>query len=209
MSIEGKLDYWLSGLWIQWKGMVRLKYLPFIVNYIIIPVSLYIYWRMHVEYFTDHIKEQVFFFVPIMSVWWEILLLQQYVEGDGRELLWINNQNKLFDIIVYFILYIISLFPILKFVMEIMEDGYEVIPLLLAQCFMYTGVVYMFCLIFSSVAMAFIPIFVYTLFADNRISLMLSYNAVGSFQTPMYYMEAGIIFIILGLIYKRYHKKMI
>ena len=207
MSIEGKLDYWLSGLWIQWKGMGRLKYLPFIVNYIIIPVSLYIYWKMDAKYFTDHINEQIFFFIPIMSIWWEILLLQQYVEGEGRELLWIHKQNKLLDIMVYFILYIVSLFPILKFVMDKMDDSYEVIPLLLAQCFMYTGVVYMFCLIFSSVAIAFIPIFVYTLFADNRISLMLSYDAVGSIQTPMYYMFAGVIFIMFGGTYNKFRNK--
>lgn len=207
MSIENKLDYWIDRLKIQWKGMGKLKYLPLFVIYIIIPFSVWLYSRIDHEYYFDYLEEQLVFFVPLLSVWWALLLLQQYVEGEGRELLWIEKGNRLVDIIIYLFLYMLTLIPMILYIMNNMTRGLIVIPVLLLQSFMFSGCFYMLSMVCASISVGFVVVFIYALFSGNRIMSLATKIGFDGLQSTLFYLIAGIFCFIIGEMYHAFREK--
>lgn len=207
MSIENKLDYWVDRIRIQWQGMGWWKYLPFLVIYIFLPINVWIYSRIDAVYYIDYLEEQAVFFVPLMAIWWELLLLQQYIEGEGRELLWIERSSKLADCVFYLCMYFLCLGPLLIYLMNYIEEGDHILPALLSQSFLYSGCFYMVSLLTSSISMGFIIVFIYSLFSENRIAFLLDGVGFGGIQSPLVYTIAGVFLFIIGERYYRTHEK--
>lgn len=204
MSIERKLKNRINRLFLQWKGIGKLMYLPFFVTYILLPLSVYAFGRISEEYDPEsYFQELSLLFIPIMSVWWSVMILQEYVEGNGHELLWLHERGKVLDVLIYFILYFVTAYPIIAYSMNIWGIELDFYLFLFSQSFFYLGVVYVLSFLAKSVVVAFIPIFAYNLYANDRISVILeSLNATGIQSTGSYFM-AGIICFILGITYHR------
>ena len=116
MFAKRGLEIWFEKIRFEWKGFGRIKYLPFIVDYILLPLFVIVCTKTSVMY-----REEFYFslhgeyFIPFMSIWWIILILQEYVEGVGSEVIRIYDKNKLPELFFYFCIYLISLIPIFVF----------------------------------------------------------------------------------------------
>lgn len=207
MSIENKLDYWVDRIKIQWLGMGLWKYLSFLVVYALIPFNVWIYSRIDSEYYIQYLEEQAIFFVPLIAIWWELLLLQQYIEGEGRELLWVERSSKLADCIIYLGMYFVCLLPLLVFLVNHIEKDDYIIPVLLSQSFLYVGCFYMVSLFTLSISSGFIIVFIYSLFSENRIASLLTAVGFDGFRSPLIYCIVGFLFFLVGESYYKYYEK--
>lgn len=202
MSFERTITNRLIRIKMQWKAMKRVKYLPFCTNYILLPVTLYLLSKQvgndRVELYFGQLS---CLFVPIMGVWWIVLLLHEYIEGNGAEILWVYERGKILDTLVFWGLYIISLLPgiLYTFTLWLIEPSFYI--QIIAQSFFYAGALYMLSFLFKSVSAAFVPIFAYNLYADNRIYGLLEKANMKFIQTSSYYFLIGGIFLCIGITY--------
>ncbi len=204
MSVEGKNQMTFLNLWLQWRGMNKVKYIPFLANYIILPLSIFIYKRVIPESYEEFVESQMFMFIPLFSVWWEMILMRSYVEGGEKELLWMYKKNIVLDIMVYFVVYLVFQFPIFWYVLNYTERGIVYLPLLLSQCFLYAGAFYGGSMAFCSITPSFVAVLAYTLYAQGRVAELLSVVKGEGVQTLVYYLIAGIVFFIFGATFRNY-----
>ena len=120
MFTERRLGAWFEKIRLEWRGLGKTKYLPFIVNYIVLPLFVVVcanasYMNKEDYYFAENGS----YFIPFMSVWWMILILQEYVEGIGSEVIRIYDKNKMPEMFFYFAIYILSIIPISVFAVKV------------------------------------------------------------------------------------------
>ena len=199
MSVEGKIDLWKERLIIEWRAMGRTKYLPFIVNYLLTPLGALVYKRLKSEFYLSYLEDQIVFFAPLVAVWWILLIMQQYVEGDGREILHISGKSRASGVIAFYMIYIISLIPIFLYILANMPRALIVIPLLFFKCFMFVGIFYMISVLMGSVSYGFIIVFVLSLFMENRLGMLLRLLGLGLADSSAGYGLTGLICMTAGI----------
>lgn len=206
MCAEGRLLNRLRMIWIQWRGMKKIKYIPFLVNYILFPISILALKRLPDNSYPEiYVEQLAFLFIPALSIWWPACILQEYIEGDGAETLRLYEQSKLADVCAYLVLYYICIMPlILCFMNRYPRIMPEIYLRLFAQCIFSVGAVYMFSFMFQSITAAFIPVLAYDLFAENRIFTLLSRLQIENVVTTGSYVFCGIVFFLIGVTYHRY-----
>ncbi len=204
MSFEGALKNKMTRILIQWRGMKWLRYIPFLVNYFILPGTLYAFSKFVDNYELENYFVQLsFLFIPIMSIWWIVLILHEYTEGKGSEVLWIYEKGKLTDVLIFLAMYILSLIPFMLCAMNVLMVDIALFGQMFAQSFFYAGTIYMLAFMFHSVTAAFIPVFAYNLYAYDRIYQLLEKANINSIQSSGYYLFIGIIFFGIGITYHK------
>ena len=128
MFTERRLGAWFEKIRLEWRGLGKTKYLPFIVNYIVLPLFVVVcanasYMNKEDYYFAENGS----YFIPFMSVWWMILILQEYVEGIGSEVIRIYDKNKMPEMFFYFAIYILSIIPISVFAVKVWKVDVDTI----------------------------------------------------------------------------------
>lgn len=206
MCAEGRLLNRLRIVWIQWKGMKKIKYIPFLVNYILLPATILVLKRLPDSSYPEiYIEELVFLFIPALSTWWPVCILQEYIEGDGAETLRLYERSKLADVCAYLLLYYLCIIPLIVCLMNLFPDiEPEIYLRLLTQCIFSVGAVYMFSFMFHSITAAFIPVLAYDLFAGNRIYRLLESINMANIETSGFYVFGGLVFFLIGATYHRY-----
>lgn len=207
MSFERKIELWAEKLVIEWRAMGRTKYLPFIVNYLLTPVGALVYKRLKEEFYLSYLEDQLVFFVPLAAVWWILLIMQQYVEGDGRETLHIRGKSKASGIIAFYGIYIISLIPIFSYILSAMPRALIVIPVLILKSFMFVGIFYMISILMGSVSYGFIIVFVLSLFMENRLGKVLKLFGLGLADSAAGYGLTGLICMAAGIFSEKFFEK--
>jgi len=97
----------------EWKGMGKGKYIVFAVLYVLLPLmhmALYLKYGAG-EQLTAQIYRSTNFFVPVCSIVWLLLILQEYVGNGGSELYFLYERGKWRTVIRYSLLYIAALLP--------------------------------------------------------------------------------------------------
>ena len=203
MFAEGKLKFmlWFERLYLQWRGIGKLKYVPFLVNYLILPVSIKILGSAPGQYDEPYyFFELAFYFIPFMSVWWILMIMQEYVEGMGNEVIKIYDRQKVFDIVVYFVLYVISIQPLYKYAKLYWEADDLTMQLIISQGFFYLGISYLIIILFKSIVAAVVPIFMFTLLSGLHFSNIAERMHINDFRTVGGYVVIGGICLMLGVI---------
>ena len=99
---------------LQWRGMGPLKYLPFLVCYVLVPVTIYILQSAGTTYhLLDTMWNQIALIYPIMAAWWTALCVEP-VMGQEGELFGLYERNKWVDVLIYFVLYDIMIVPVCR-----------------------------------------------------------------------------------------------
>lgn len=199
MSVKEKLKIWSERLKLQWRGCGKLMYVPLAVNYILLPVTAYIMARnsMYHDYGNAFV-EQMFYFVPVMSVWWIMLIMQEYVEGDGHEVLWVYNKNKVFDVLAYTVLYLISLLPHLDIGVFYLDAYIGNFTIIFAQCIFYSGVMFVLSMATRSIVPGFVFALAYTLYSGARMNEILEAVHLYSLKSEGGYVFAAVVCFVLG-----------
>lgn len=85
---------------LQWRGMGPLKYLPFLVCYVLVPVTIYILQSAGTTYhLLDTMWNQIALIYPIMAAWWTALCVEP-VMGQEGELFGLYERNKWVDVLI-------------------------------------------------------------------------------------------------------------
>lgn len=111
--------------------------------------------------------------IPVTSVWWVFLLMQKYMEGQGRELLWChNNPSKMCDIFVFTFIYCLLIFLMyLFFFMYVPNLLPTILSLIIQSIFMQLSLIF-FILSFDSAIIGlsaiFILHFLFIVFSTNN-----------------------------------------
>lgn len=200
MSLERKIDYWMDRIVLQWKSMGKYKYVSFLYFYCILPITICFLKRIDPGGYLDYFEQLIMFFIPLFATWWISLVMQEYVEGDGRELLHIGNDGRLWDVIIFSLIYLISLFPLFIYVENIMPRAIIVIPIILAKSLLFVGISYFFCVLSSNVAVGIIINVTLGLFLEGRLGTVLGYMGLENYISVLGYMSLGLCLLLCGKI---------
>jgi hypothetical protein len=171
---------------LQWRGMGPLKYLPFLVCYVLVPVTIYILQSAGTTYhLLDTMWNQIALIYPIMAAWWTALCVEP-VMGQEGELFGLYERNKWVDVLIYFVLYDIMIVPVCLWIMNRWPDYIypEDFIGLFIQCFFSACLVYGIACLVRSVAVSFLAMLIFNLFLNGRISYILVDNL--DLQTGIY-----------------------
>lgn len=188
---------------LQWRGMGPLKYLPFLVCYVLVPVTIYILQSAGTTYhLLDTMWNQIALIYPIMAAWWTALCVEP-VMGQEGELFGLYERNKWVDVLIYFVLYDIMIVPVCLWIMNRWPDYIypEDFIGLFIQCFFSACLVYGIACLVRSVAVSFLAMLIFNLFQNGRISYILVDNLdlqTGNIFGPAALILTGVIFLILG-----------
>ena len=111
----------------SWKNIGILRFVPFVILDILIPLVNIGSYRQNglTDVFQREIISTAFMFLPFFAAWWPTFILREYIESDGNELLaFFHNKRQeslcVFTLLIYlanvsvlFLVYI-KLFPTLK-----------------------------------------------------------------------------------------------
>ena len=204
MYVKRKLTLWSEKIYLQWKGLGRIKFLPFIANYIILPIFVLVCAGTSIIYDEGfYFSQYGVFFIPFMSVWWIIMVLQEYVEGTGSEVIRMYDRIKLPEIMIYFLFYLVLMLPLFTIANKCWDTNMDEIILMVTQCVFYLGIAYFMIFTFNSILGAIIPILTYTLFSMSIIGDVIEKFQINDFRNSIGYVVVGSILIILGIIEKK------
>lgn len=204
MFTERRLSRWFEKVKLEWRGLGKTKYLPFIVDYIILPIFVIVCAKASFinkeEYY---FAENGAYFIPFMSVWWIILILQEYVEGVGSEVVRMYDKNKMPELFFYFVAYLISIIPLFVFSVKVWEADIETIEMFLAQGVFYFGMTVFMTFTFRTILAAVVPVLGYTLLSQSIFDEIWEKFMLNDFRNVKGYIFVGICLMILGIVEKR------
>ena len=204
MFTERRLGAWFEKIRLEWRGLGKTKYLPFIVNYIVLPLFVVVcanasYMNKEDYYFVENGS----YFIPFMSVWWMILILQEYVEGIGSEVIRIYDKNKMPEMFFYFAIYILSIIPISVFAVKVWKVDVDTIEMFMAQSVFYFGLIIFMTFTFRSILAAVVSVLGYTLLSQSILDEIWEKFRLNDFRDVKGYIFVGVCLLILGIVEKR------
>lgn len=204
MFTERRLGAWFEKIRLEWRGLGKTKYLPFIVNYIVLPLFVVVcanasYMNKEDYYFAENGS----YFIPFMSVWWMVLILQEYVEGIGSEVIRIYDKNKMLEMFFYFAIYILSIIPISVFAVKIWKVDVDTIEMFMAQSVFYFGLIIFMTFTFRSILAAVVSVLGYTLLSQSILDEIWEKFRLNDFRDVKGYIFVGVCLLILGIVEKR------
>lgn len=204
MFTERRLGAWFEKIRLEWRGFGKTKYLPFIVNYIVLPLFVVVcanasYMNKEDYYFAENGS----YFIPFMSVWWMILILQEYVEGIGSEVIRIYDKNKMPEMFFYFAIYILSIIPISVFAVKVWKVDVDTIEMFMAQSVFYFGLIIFMTFTFRSILAAVVSVLGYTLLSQSILDEIWEKFRLNDFRDVKGYIFVGVCLLILGIVEKR------
>lgn len=204
MFTERRLGAWFEKIRLEWRGLGKTKYLPFIVNYIVL--TLFVVVCANASYMNKedyYFAENGSYFIPFMSVWWMILILQEYVEGIGSEVIRIYDKNKMPEMFFYFAIYILSIIPISVFAVKVWKVDVDTIEMFMAQSVFYFGLIIFMTFTFRSILAAVVSVLGYTLLSQSILDEIWEKFRLNDFRDVKGYIFVGVCLLILGIVEKR------
>lgn len=191
----------LDTLLIRFKTMGKMAFVPLIVLFIILPV-IFIN-----SYMIDMMQDAVIMmltsiFVPILSVWWVLMFLKEFIESDGNEVLFVyGKKSQLSSVIILSVLYMVCVCVLLCVCGIFFPTLFLWLLCLLMTCVLNVGLAYFLAFLTRSIAITFVPIlFIAALPFINRSLLLfdggLSWEKVLIFYLPQ--ALVGVLFMFLG-----------
>lgn len=203
-----KKELWTLNL--QRKAMGKSFCLPFIINYLFIPFIVVISFQKYgtegqILYSTILLYSQ--YFTPVFSAWWIIFVFMEPIEGDGNELLFMDNKVKLDDFFRLLFLYILSIVPpFIVYTSFYSSMVFEYIRIII-ECVLFASLAYFLIFLFRSITAAMISIILYcffSIFGVKGVQLRLLFFDERSIDWQIFSAKyfpifvASIVFIILG-----------
>lgn len=190
---------------LQCRGIGMPMLIPLFFNYVILPLSVFILASSgDYQGAEEYAWRLSFLFIPIMSVWWVILVMERSLEEQG-ELFYLYEQRKWVDVLLYCLAYFLLITPLCLFFMNQWPDEFypEDFITLFTQCFFSVCLVYLLCMMTKSVVISFVTILAFTLYIDGRIYYILERYGVENWTSGGGYCIAGILCLLLGMTFQR------
>lgn len=199
----------MERFWLQVKAMKVLFFVPFIAYYCVIPLGVWAMSKGDDFYYDDALSEMCYLVVPFMCTWWLYLVLREYVEGDGREVL-LLGKDALFSALMFLGLNVICIVPLFL----IQQDAGMLVPELLIISIFMNGMTYFVAFYSKSITAAVFVVMLYSAFSNysfineqfekilNPIQLQILRGGYfeENWSTYIGFLAAGVLFWFLGAV---------
>lgn len=142
------------------KGIGIFAYIPFIVVFLLVPLTNYAVYTHFKDY--DMLYQNIITvsqnIIAFFSAWNSIFILYHFVEQPGNEVLYLEGRNRFFDIVIPFLIYIVSLLPLFVVYNFIFCSMWLYFVKICLLSFVVLMIVYVFTYLFHSISPAFICI---------------------------------------------------
>ena len=126
------------------KSLGLIALVPLIITNLISPLLAYlVYGRYGISINLQiSIREFSQLLFPLASVWWPMFVMREYIEGDGKELFYINKTNSiLFDLFFLFIVELLNIILVFSiYVWLVPQLNYDYIRIVII-CLLYFSVI--------------------------------------------------------------------
>lgn len=199
---------YLSITFIQLKTMGKLFYIPLICLFVVLPV-IYIL-SYHAEG-VDGIATSTIIIgqilVPLFSAWWVLMVLREYVESDGNEILFVYGQkSQAVSVVLLWLFYVICTGIQYAFLsVKLPSAGLDFIHASLVSG-LYVGFTYFFVYLTKSIAISFIPLLLYSVFCFMNPEIIGFTSSISWFEIASKYLPQfllGIFFFFLGHMFNK------
>lgn len=118
MCVAGYLRKCIRGLWFQLKGISVFALVPILGLYGLLPFMNYLAYRFQSvpsvgeNMLYDNILRMSQYFVPLLSVWWILFVLEHYVEEPSHELLYLDYRLKLGELLLLYAGFLMLMVPL-------------------------------------------------------------------------------------------------
>lgn len=203
------LEILFERTWLQIKGMRTMFLIPLIGYYVVIPLGV---WAMAGNpdfVLSDAIASMCYLVVPFLSTWWIYLIVKEYVEGNGREVL-LLGKGTFWNAIIFFIANTLCFIPLLYVHVEdrFYPDIIDLAGQLVIISFFMGGLAYFLNYLTKSISASMFIIIIYTAVSNYRFNNEQFSKTLGKIQLTnlrdVPYDGNGILycqFIVLGIIF--------
>lgn len=201
----------LALTFIRLKTTGKARFVPLIGLFIVLPAILVMnYLSLHeVDTLASVMEVTQDILVPLLSIWWVLMVLREYIESDGNELLYVYaGKTQAGTVVTLLVLYLVCA-AFLMFGCALVHpfmllEFFEVA----LNCILYVGVSYFLVFLTRSVALTFIPPLLYTglIFVDiNLIGFgpEITWTSILTNCVPRGLL--GVVFFLLGWVLNRKH----
>lgn len=200
------VKFCMEHFFLQLRGVGKWYFVPVVVLYILLPILIFADYctsRDAIKNIESTFATQCLFFMPVLSVWWVFLVMKEYIEGEGREVLYLNGHSKLMEVVMLYIYYVIHLIPFFWiasfFIPEIAIGLFFQMTL---ASFFYCGLGYLLLYLIKNIAIAFLPLMCYSMYGSSTGIKVAFLNHASYWVDPAKYaMEiviAGCICFLAG-----------
>lgn len=205
MHVKNILSAYIEKIGFQYRGMGSVMLVPLAINYLMLPFTAFVLERSSDIYDSvTLVWNQLSLFVPLMATWWVILILEKSLNEAG-ELFHLYEKTKWLDVIVYYILYLLSVLPLcLHFMNKWPDDIYlSDYGEIFAQAFFSVCLVYLLCFLSRSIMISFVTVLIFSLFIHGRLYLILERFGATAWISGFGYVIVGILCLLLGVTYQK------
>lgn len=197
---------------IQLKTTGKMFFVPIVCLFVVLPFIYFLSYRttgvdgLHTS--TTVIGNII---VPLFSSWWILMVLREYIESGGNEVLFVyDNKSQAFSVVLIWIFYVLCTgIHYLLLSVKLPTAGLDFIHVSLISG-LYVGFTYFFVYLTKSISISFIPLLVYSVicFSNPEIigfTSVISFAEIASKYLPQFLL--GIVFFFLGhLLNKKFLK---
>lgn len=142
----------------QLKGIGVLALIPYVYVLFCVPAMQYYIWDSNKSYdvLYDSIIQTSQNIIPFFSVWNSIFLLYHFVEQSGNEVLYIGKRNKLADVVVAFLPYIVCMIPLFAVYSRFFRWIWMFYVKVVVLCFVLLMLVYALSFLFKNISIGFL-----------------------------------------------------
>lgn len=203
------LEIFFERIWLQVKGMRTMFLVPLIGYFVFIPLGV---WAMSANsnfVLSDAIMQMCYLLVPFLSTWWIYMIVKEYVEGNGREVL-LLGKGTFFNALLFWLANVLCFIPL--FYVDVDYRFYPNIIYLIEQLiiisFFMGGLAYFLNYFFKSITASMFVIILYTAvsnyrFSNEQFAKVLGRIQLTNLQDVPYNENYSLYeqFIIIGLIF--------
>lgn len=197
-------------IYYQLKGISLFVWLPFIVLYVVLPIShvrlYHICGNPIIVYYS--IIEDMEFIVPLLSVWYVIFVLHHLVEQKGYELLYLEDKIKWKEMLLVYALFAVMLFVVFWGYTYFFPQLWLLYLKLLVVDLVYTCFTYASTYVTRKIILAIVCVLLYTslsMFGNSDIFGLILYTNTEVCWDKIYcgqllvYLFVSIIFAVIGV----------
>ena len=195
--------------WLQIKSMKYMFFIPLLGYYGIVPLWVWAQSHRSDFYLFGSISEICFLIVPLLSSWWLLTYLKEYIEGAGREVLLLGKETFRSALILWAI-NVICFLPVLLVPNNTIfqDDATKLFLQLLILSFLANGLAYFLAYYSGSMTVTMLFILMYTAlsnytFAHEVLSKVFSPFMYSELENADFPDEIGVFvkFVLMGVFF--------
>lgn len=162
-------EYWIRlvrNMYFQLKGIGICVLVPPVGLYLLTPLSNWITYQVYqdMNLLYVNILKECQFYLPLLSVWYGLFILEHLVEEPGHELFYVGGWNKFFQLFLPYAGFLILMLPLFVVYTRLFPDLWWLYLKLAVIQFLYLTAVYLLAFISGKIVFCVMTVLCYTIY---------------------------------------------